>query len=189
MNSIFQSAGLAAFLVFSVSGCAPPGQYNDRVGLLWPRADQQLSTVNQTEIESLLARLGYFNGTIDGAITPKTRAAIKQYQDAVGATPNGVISATLLRSLRSTAGIQVTSKVTSAETNDSPIRAQSVGDGDDGNDDDSGGGGNDGGGNDDSGSSGGGNDDGGSDDSGGGSDDGGGDDSGGGGGGGGGAWG
>lgn len=56
----------------------------------------------QVEVQRELSRLGYYRGSIDGVIGPRSRAAIRAYQADHGMVITGRIDATLLRSLRLT---------------------------------------------------------------------------------------
>jgi hypothetical protein len=51
------------------------------------------------EVQSALARQGYYQGSIDGAIGPQSRRAIARYQQDRGLQVTGTISSSLLRSL------------------------------------------------------------------------------------------
>jgi peptidoglycan hydrolase-like protein with peptidoglycan-binding domain len=53
-----------------------------------------------TEIQTRLANLGYEPGPIDGLCGPRTRAAIRHYQQDRGLTADGVPSVALVESLR-----------------------------------------------------------------------------------------
>jgi hypothetical protein len=50
-------------------------------------------------VQSELARRGYYNGSIDGAIGPMSRRAIARYQEDHGLPVTGSITSSLLRSL------------------------------------------------------------------------------------------
>jgi hypothetical protein len=52
------------------------------------------------DVQSKLARKGYYGGVIDGAIGSQTRAAIRAYQVDRGLPVSGRIDGALLRSLR-----------------------------------------------------------------------------------------
>ena len=51
------------------------------------------------DAQTILTRLGYYNGVIDGAAGPKTREAIKAYQETHGQTPTGVMDEAFLVSI------------------------------------------------------------------------------------------
>ena len=51
------------------------------------------------DVQSELARQGFYNGPIDGIVGPGTRAAIRSYQAANGLAINGQISSSLVASL------------------------------------------------------------------------------------------
>ncbi|MBN8417821.1 MAG: peptidoglycan-binding protein [Verrucomicrobia bacterium] len=50
-------------------------------------------------VQQALARLGYYQGTVDGRMGPQSMRAINNYQQAQGQQTTGIISAILLRSL------------------------------------------------------------------------------------------
>jgi len=52
------------------------------------------------EVQRELARRGYYGGALDGAIGPRTRAAIRTYQVDRGLPVTGQVDGNLLRSLR-----------------------------------------------------------------------------------------
>lgn len=91
--------------------------------LVWPRADEVLSTSQRVEIERLLNRLGYMRGGIDGAITRNTRAAIQTYQRDVGAPVSGYVSRALLASLRNSAGVSAPAPAAAASPAPKPKAA------------------------------------------------------------------
>ena len=95
----FRKLSLALPFVIALSACDPAATGGSING--WPRADQSLSQTNLVEIERNLRRLGFFRGRIDGQITKITRNAIARYQRSIGAPANGVVSARLVRKLRS----------------------------------------------------------------------------------------
>ena len=65
----------------------------------WP--DQRaLSRNERSELQKRLASRGYEVGTPDGAIGAQTRAAVRDYQVAVGLPPDGMASGEVLESLR-----------------------------------------------------------------------------------------
>lgn len=57
-------------------------------------------TASVTEIQSHLSNLGYDPGPVDGVCGPRTRAAIRQYQQDRGLIADGVPSVALAESLR-----------------------------------------------------------------------------------------
>ena len=56
------------------------------------------------EVQTKLAELGYQPGPVDGAMGPKTRAAIRRYQVVVGLPVDGRVSETFLARLSAEAG-------------------------------------------------------------------------------------
>jgi len=52
-----------------------------------------MSAADRGQIQTALQRLGYDPGAVDGLFGPHTRAAIRRFQQAIGAEPTGVITA------------------------------------------------------------------------------------------------
>jgi lytic murein transglycosylase len=69
----------------------------------WPRDDQPLTKAERTELQELLSDLGYDPGGVDGVVGPKTRTALRQYQRAIGAVPDGYPTTELLQQLKASA--------------------------------------------------------------------------------------
>jgi hypothetical protein len=67
----------------------------------WPRHERMLSHAERLELQTLLARSGYDVGEPDGRFGPRTRNALRTFQQAVGATPDGFATASILDRLRS----------------------------------------------------------------------------------------
>jgi peptidoglycan hydrolase-like protein with peptidoglycan-binding domain len=51
------------------------------------------------QVQRKLKKLGYFEGTVDGELGPRSRAAIRTYQEENGLEITGQIDRALLRSL------------------------------------------------------------------------------------------
>ena len=66
----------------------------------WPRGDRALSFGEREELQRLLLASGHYSEPIDGIIGPITIAAVRSYQDAIGVTPDGYASLSLLERLR-----------------------------------------------------------------------------------------
>lgn len=66
----------------------------------WPRTDRMLTTEERTDLQTRLAALGHPVGGADGKIGPKTRAAIRAFQEAKGLVPDGYADAALLDRVR-----------------------------------------------------------------------------------------
>lgn len=66
----------------------------------WPKGERALRNVEIREIQSRLARAGYYGGAIDGKIGPQSKAAIRTYQRQAGLAPDGFAGATLLSRMR-----------------------------------------------------------------------------------------
>jgi membrane-bound lytic murein transglycosylase B len=67
----------------------------------WPRHERVLTRAERLELQQHLARNGYDIGEPDGRFGPRTRNALRQFQTAVGATPDGFATASILDRLRS----------------------------------------------------------------------------------------
>jgi peptidoglycan lytic transglycosylase B len=67
----------------------------------WPRHERVLTREERFELQQHLARSGYDVGEPDGRFGPRTRNALRQFQTAVGATPDGFATASILERLRS----------------------------------------------------------------------------------------
>jgi len=66
----------------------------------WPRHERMLSHGERLELQQLLARGGYEVGEPDGRFGPRTRNALRAFQQAVGATPDGFATVAILERLR-----------------------------------------------------------------------------------------
>ena len=66
----------------------------------WPRHERELSRTEKIEMQERLIALGFDTGATDGVIGPNTIAAIRQYQQSRGVTPDGFATAGLLATLR-----------------------------------------------------------------------------------------
>jgi lytic murein transglycosylase len=66
----------------------------------WPEARDQLSPMEQQEIQHLLKERGYDVGEVDGRLGEQTRQAIMAYQAQQGLAADGYADQKLLRSLR-----------------------------------------------------------------------------------------
>jgi membrane-bound lytic murein transglycosylase B len=67
----------------------------------WPRHERVLTRAERLELQQHLARNGFDVGEPDGRFGPRTRNALRAYQQAVGATPDGFATASILEHLRS----------------------------------------------------------------------------------------
>jgi hypothetical protein len=67
----------------------------------WPRHERMLSHAERLELQQHLARKGFDVGEADGRFGPRTRNALRAFQQAVGATPDGFATASVLERLRS----------------------------------------------------------------------------------------
>jgi hypothetical protein len=66
----------------------------------WPRSERALSREERVEMQEHLARRGFNVGEADGRFGPKTRAAIRDFQQASGMVPDGFASQGVLNRLR-----------------------------------------------------------------------------------------
>ncbi|MFG6159328.1 lytic murein transglycosylase [Halomonas sp. 1390] len=66
----------------------------------WPREQQPLSRGQVREMQRLLNARGFAVGTPDGIMGPNTRRGLRAFQDAIGTTPDGFATLTLLERLR-----------------------------------------------------------------------------------------
>jgi lytic murein transglycosylase len=66
----------------------------------WPRHERVLTRSERYELQQLLAQRGYAVGEPDGRLGAATRAALRQFQAAIGAVPDGFASAAVLERLR-----------------------------------------------------------------------------------------
>lgn len=66
----------------------------------WPRSEQPLSRSQVREMQRLLNDRGFAVGTPDGIMGPNTRRGLRAFQDAIGTTPDGFATLTLLERLR-----------------------------------------------------------------------------------------
>jgi hypothetical protein len=56
-------------------------------------ADEQMSETDRRRVQTALARLGYYDGKVDGIFGPDSRAAIRRYQHELGADMSGRLTA------------------------------------------------------------------------------------------------
>ncbi|WP_172891488.1 lytic murein transglycosylase [Cohaesibacter sp. ES.047] len=66
----------------------------------WPRSDRVLTRSERKELQTILNRLGYDTGGIDGRLGSKSRAAIRHWQKRNGHVPDGFASGKLLKALK-----------------------------------------------------------------------------------------
>jgi membrane-bound lytic murein transglycosylase B len=66
----------------------------------WPGADQMLSPDEMAEVQLHLARVGLYDGAIDGKLGEGSRAAIRAFQSRRGMPADGAASRRLLEALR-----------------------------------------------------------------------------------------
>jgi len=66
----------------------------------WPRHERVLSRAERLEFQRLLARHGFDVGEPDGRFGPRTRNALRAFQAAIGAAPDGFATVSMLERLR-----------------------------------------------------------------------------------------
>jgi lytic murein transglycosylase len=66
----------------------------------WPRHERVLNKAERLELQQHLARGGYDVGEPDGLFGPRTRNALRAFQMAVGAVPDGFATASILERIR-----------------------------------------------------------------------------------------
>jgi membrane-bound lytic murein transglycosylase B len=67
----------------------------------WPANERPLTADESVELQRHLARAGFYDGAIDGKIGPKSRAAIRAWQNVRGLVADGFAGLQLLETLRS----------------------------------------------------------------------------------------
>ncbi len=67
----------------------------------WPASDRPLSKDEMVELQGHLARVGLYEGAIDGKIGPRSRAAIRAFQSGRGMVADGFAGVRLLETIRS----------------------------------------------------------------------------------------
>lgn len=73
----------------SLAAVAPPPLTSTAITV---PADDQMSDGDRRLIQRLLGKLGYYDGQVDGAFGPDTRAAIRRYQHELGAAMTGILT-------------------------------------------------------------------------------------------------
>lgn len=66
----------------------------------WPRGYDPLNEAERMEVQTILTRLGYYSGEVDGAIGSGSKESILAYQAGAGMTPDGFASKALLAKLK-----------------------------------------------------------------------------------------
>jgi membrane-bound lytic murein transglycosylase B len=66
----------------------------------WPRGYDPLNETERKQVQQILAKLGFYEGEIDGAIGSGSKASILAYQASAGITPDGNPSKELLKKLK-----------------------------------------------------------------------------------------
>jgi membrane-bound lytic murein transglycosylase B len=71
----------------------------DTFATAWPAHEPPLSLADGQKLQQLLTARGYYSGDIDGNLGSGTRQAIRDYQLAIGVTPDGIGTRRLLQLL------------------------------------------------------------------------------------------
>ncbi|MEQ8164515.1 MAG: peptidoglycan-binding domain-containing protein [Alphaproteobacteria bacterium] len=58
----------------------------------WPRDAQFPNRQQRIDIQTMLARLGYYGGVVDGNIGPVTQAAYARFQASAGLVADGFVT-------------------------------------------------------------------------------------------------
>ncbi len=66
----------------------------------WSQDERSLIKTERQELQQHLGRHGFYNGPIDGKIGPKSRTAIRAYQNRAGLVPDGFAGSSLLMMMR-----------------------------------------------------------------------------------------
>jgi lytic murein transglycosylase len=66
----------------------------------WPRSEPPLSLSDRLDLQNLLNARGYDPGELDGVVGPRTRGAIRRFQQEIGEVPDGNATMALLTRLR-----------------------------------------------------------------------------------------
>ena len=76
-------------------------------GVAWNKSKIDAASVETSleEVQTLLSDLGYDIGTADGAMGPRTRAAIMSFEKANGLPETGRVNSALLERLELAAGV------------------------------------------------------------------------------------
>lgn len=56
-------------------------------------AEGKMSAANRRKVQEALHHRGYYQGRVDGIFGPRTRAAIRRFQDSIGAKGTGYLTA------------------------------------------------------------------------------------------------
>jgi hypothetical protein len=74
-----------------------PYNYDDEQG--YAPSDQDANNATVSEVQSKLAKLGYYRGAIDGVVGDETQAALARYQEAHDLSVTGTLTAATLQAL------------------------------------------------------------------------------------------
>ncbi|MGF1660659.1 MAG: lytic murein transglycosylase [Rubrimonas sp.] len=73
-------------------------------GIDWPRSERPLSRSETVALQQGLTGLGFDTQGTDGIVGPNTRAAVRAFQRVSGLTPDGHVTAELLRAVQAAGG-------------------------------------------------------------------------------------
>jgi His-Xaa-Ser repeat protein HxsA len=73
--------------------------YNDDEQSAYAESDQSAAIATVSAVQSELAKLGYYDGAIDGTVGDQTEAAIAHYQEDNDLSVTGTVDAATLQSL------------------------------------------------------------------------------------------
>jgi len=82
---------------YSYYDSAYPSDYNDQPN--YAGSQQSVANATVSAVQSELAKLGYYNGAIDGLLGDETEAALARYQQDQNLSVTGTVSAATLQSL------------------------------------------------------------------------------------------
>ena len=82
---------------YSYYDSAYPSDYNDQPN--YAGSQQSVANATVSAVQSELAKIGYYNGAIDGLLGDETEAALARYQQDQNLSVTGTVSAATLQSL------------------------------------------------------------------------------------------
>jgi peptidoglycan DL-endopeptidase LytE len=117
-----RSSTLLAVAVLAIAvaapGCSSSSHSGSTSSSLSPTTNGAATTASNKALQQGLATVGCYTGPIDGIVGPSTVAAIKNFQTAVGLSPDGVYGAKTQQHLQAAEknGTKVCSTSTSTTT-------------------------------------------------------------------------
>ena len=82
---------------YSYYGSSFPSDYNDQPS--YAGSEQSVANATVSAVQSALAKLGYYNGAIDGVLGDETESALARYQQDKDISVTGTADAATLQSL------------------------------------------------------------------------------------------